>query len=244
MKYLPLSRQNTARLLASSACAALLVIGIPTAASTHTLTPAPSTAPVAAAKPNLNAAKVSAPKQTRTRQASARQARGFRSATATQQQYDAVLARYIVTSEDGMPRFDEARARKERASADVLELGAVFNEVAAEQAPSLSNALEDPRSLATQGVSPYGTSMAAISLPIYGNWCGPGYGGGTPIDTLDRACMRHDNCYGIEGYFSCSCDYQLIADINFGWPQMRIKEKIYATAVKAYFTVQTKVMSC
>jgi hypothetical protein len=31
-------------------------------------------------------------------------------------------------------------------------------------------------------------------VPIYGNWCGPGYGSGTPVDQIDDACRIHDQC--------------------------------------------------
>ena len=33
----------------------------------------------------------------------------------------------------------------------------------------------------------------------YGNWCGAG-GAGTPIDSTDAACMRHDKCYDSIGF--------------------------------------------
>jgi hypothetical protein len=46
---------------------------------------------------------------------------------------------------------------------------------------------------------------------LYGNWCGPGCGGGTPKDALDRCCKRHDECYGSRVLGSCSCDLELIA---------------------------------
>ncbi|MED4784631.1 phospholipase [Brevibacillus choshinensis] len=46
---------------------------------------------------------------------------------------------------------------------------------------------------------------------LYGNWCGPGCSGpGAPIDDIDRCCKRHDLCYEKRGYFSCSCDRELL----------------------------------
>ncbi|WNC17762.1 phospholipase A2 family protein [Brevibacillus brevis] len=46
---------------------------------------------------------------------------------------------------------------------------------------------------------------------MYGNWCGPGCSGpGAPIDDIDRCCKRHDRCYERRGYFSCSCDRELL----------------------------------
>jgi hypothetical protein len=53
-----------------------------------------------------------------------------------------------------------------------------------------------------------------LAIPVYGSWCGPNYGSGTPIDGLDDCCRQHDLCYDSTGagYFSrktCSCDRNL-----------------------------------
>lgn len=46
---------------------------------------------------------------------------------------------------------------------------------------------------------------------MYGRWCGPGCSGpGAPIDDVDACCQAHDQCYGRRGYFSCSCDRELL----------------------------------
>lgn len=34
-----------------------------------------------------------------------------------------------------------------------------------------------------------------LSIRIYGNWCGPGYGGGHCVDAIDCACRTHDLAY-------------------------------------------------
>jgi len=47
------------------------------------------------------------------------------------------------------------------------------------------------------------------SIPIYGNYCGPNYGSGEPIDTLDAACQAHDYCYRDYGRYNCLCDVDL-----------------------------------
>lgn len=52
--------------------------------------------------------------------------------------------------------------------------------------------------------------VAAGGIPIYGNWCGPGHGGGRTVDNLDACCKVHDKCYGTRGYFSCKCDRALV----------------------------------
>lgn len=53
-----------------------------------------------------------------------------------------------------------------------------------------------------------------LSMPVHGNWCGPGHTGKTTsspcIDSLDCACRTHDNCYGDHGYFNCKCDVDFV----------------------------------
>jgi hypothetical protein len=77
-------------------------------------------------------------------------------------------------------------------------------------------------------------------LPIYGNWCGPGHGGGFPIDDLDRACMKHDYCYGREGYFDCTCDVQLIQNIKQALASGQVKPwgRSMGPAIAAWFSAQ------
>lgn len=45
---------------------------------------------------------------------------------------------------------------------------------------------------------------------LYGHWCGPGCGGGEPINDVDACCKAHDQCYGRRGWGSCSCDAELL----------------------------------
>lgn len=83
--------------------------------------------------------------------------------------------------------------------------------------------LEAPRTVATlvravplkRGAGDSGSRTAAlgISLPIYGNHCGPGHGNPNTswIDAVDQACYTHDRCYEQRGYFDCQCDRNLIA---------------------------------
>lgn len=51
-------------------------------------------------------------------------------------------------------------------------------------------------------------------LPVHGNWCGPGHGGGPVRDELDGLCKNHDECYSEHGYFDCGCDNGLIDGIT------------------------------
>ncbi|WP_235617157.1 hypothetical protein [Lysinibacillus mangiferihumi] len=80
------------------------------------------------------------------------------------------------------------------------------------------------------------TMNAKKGIPIWGNWCGPGHGSGTPQDVLDRGCQIHHKCYEDKGYFSCSCDWELVAYINRNFHRMGLKEKIAAAAIKLYFS--------
>lgn len=35
-----------------------------------------------------------------------------------------------------------------------------------------------------------------------------------PIDNIDKACMKHDKCYSVSGYFNRSCDEALINELK------------------------------
>jgi hypothetical protein len=54
----------------------------------------------------------------------------------------------------------------------------------------------------------------AGGFKYYGNWGGPGYGGGRPIDSLDRAYRRHDQRYAAEKHwvYTGKADAQLIEE--------------------------------
>jgi hypothetical protein len=55
----------------------------------------------------------------------------------------------------------------------------------------------------------------ADGFHYYGNWGGPGHGGGQPMDTLDRAYRRHDHRYagkGAVGWRASRADGQLIEE--------------------------------
>ncbi|WZY00511.1 hypothetical protein NSQ26_00265 [Bacillus sp. FSL W7-1360] len=82
-----------------------------------------------------------------------------------------------------------------------------------------------------------GEMSLQLSIPIWGNWCGPGHGGGFPQDLLDQGCMQHDGCYAEKGYFSCECDEALIAHIDRHFSEMKFFEKLVALGVKFFFTV-------
>lgn len=80
-----------------------------------------------------------------------------------------------------------------------------------------------------------------LSIPIHGNWCGPGYGGVVendpkPVDTLDYGCMKHDLCYSSNGYFNASCDRELLDYISTHKQYMGPWEKVKANLVYLTFS--------
>lgn len=130
------------------------------------------------------------------------------------------LENYITISDSGIISFDVQRARDNGESADVIDRGIKLNMFSSEMR-------KDPTATRTK-----------ISLPIWGNWCGPGQSGpASPVDTLDAQCKKHDLCYANRGYFACYCDVQLLENINLNYSKMGVKEKAMAVVISAYFSV-------
>ncbi len=59
-----------------------------------------------------------------------------------------------------------------------------------------------------------------MSMPMHGNWCGPGHPSNgfraslSPIDPVDAACREHDLCYIAAGPLNCRCDIQLMGRLR------------------------------
>lgn len=79
--------------------------------------------------------------------------------------------------------------------------------------------------------------LQSLGIKVYGNWCGPGYGKGEPVDRLDARCKEHDECYKKKGYLACSCDEAFIAGVREDYPYMKPKEQRMAVLLVAYFTI-------
>lgn len=130
---------------------------------------------------------------------------------------------YVSVDDSGTVHFDRAAALAADEPQHVLDAGARLERVA--------------RSYEAHENAPEGL-RAYNGIPVWGNWCGPGHGGGTPRDTLDRLCMEHDNCYAARGYFDCECDARLRAGISRSASSMGTGERAMAAAISVYFSIQ------
>ncbi|MFF5996551.1 phospholipase A2 family protein [Lysinibacillus sp. KU-BSD001] len=131
---------------------------------------------------------------------------------------DEQLGAYIYY-EDGKPFVDIEKLETDGLAEEYIEIGLMVNQISSSYSNDQANTIK----------------AAKISIPVWGNWCGPGHGSGTPQDLLDRGCQIHDKCYEDKGYFTCSCDWELVIYIETYFHKMGLKEKIAATALKTYF---------
>ncbi|AYJ33006.1 hypothetical protein D4R08_06580 [Corynebacterium xerosis] len=123
---------------------------------------------------------------------------------------------YASQDESGRPEFDFERARQDNVDSEVLTIGRQFMEVG-------------------EAYHNDDTSFRA-SFPVWGNWCGPRHGSGTPIDVLDRLCMEHDKCYASRGYFDCLCDRQLKDGIQREKGNMSAAARARAAGIYVWFS--------
>lgn len=114
----------------------------------------------------------------------------------------AMVEKYMRSDANGEPYFDTKVATDSKANAETLEAGEIINEMAefkrASGAGWNGRVSTPPRGQTTNN-----------GVHIWGNWCGPGHGGGAALGRLDALCRTHDRCYGSRGYFACSCDREL-----------------------------------
>ena len=105
----------------------------------------------------------------------------------------ATLYRYLVVNPDGSTNFDMERAVDDNVDPTIIEIGDQANVLAADNN-------------ATQA----GVRFRDLNPTNYGRWCGKNNSGpGHPIDSLDRACMGHDQCLNIRRPV-CDCDREFI----------------------------------
>ncbi|CYX27331.1 TPA: hypothetical protein U1741_000465 [Streptococcus suis] len=138
-----------------------------------------------------------------------------------------ILSEYVITGKNNIPYFDVDKAIGNGESEDIIESGKLFNDFS--NAMSVDNYNEE--------------ALRAMTLPIWGNWCGPGYGSGAPIDLLDEGCRQHDNCY-VHGGNNCKCNKKLINYINRNINRMTGGQRKMAHAVKWWFQLENFRKGC
>lgn len=87
------------------------------------------------------------------------------------------LDKYIEFSEDGEITFDLVSAEEGNLNPEIL------NSI---------KLLMDIESNENSSIVTFGFKHPKLN---YGNYCGKGSRGGKPIDNLDRACKKHDQCF-------------------------------------------------
>ncbi|WP_107840095.1 hypothetical protein [Metasolibacillus meyeri] len=121
--------------------------------------------------------------------------------------------------ENGKPFVDIEKAKADGLAGEYIEIGLMLNQISSSSSINQADTV----------------NAAGISIPIWGNWCGPGYGSGILKDVLDKGCQTHDKCYEDKGYFNCDCDAQLVDYIEKNFSEMAFIEKLFAIAIKIYF---------
>ncbi len=81
------------------------------------------------------------------------------------------------------------------------------------------------------------------SFGRYGNYCGLGNSGGKPVNTVDKICQTHDNCYSSKGWGKCSCDKALIISMTASAvnPKLSKTQRAFAGAAAMHFAFRVKL---
>lgn len=146
------------------------------------------------------------------------------------------LRDYITIGPDGEPYFDRSAAETAGADEATLALGDTFNAYAAEMgSDEAEEALEAIPFGPYTETTPQQVYGKGLRIPIWGNWCGPGYGEGIPKDVLDSLCKQHDLCYVSEGYWNCQCDRDFIVGISKNLRRMGFRQRMTAIVIREFF---------
>ncbi|HIF1615888.1 TPA: phospholipase [Enterococcus faecium] len=131
---------------------------------------------------------------------------------------------YIIV-DNGMLYFYYQNAQNNNESPEVIEQGLLLESISSNYA----------------GFNTEGYSTRSIGLPIWGNYCGPGYGGkdsDEPVtDVLDEGCRRHDQCYkwSLTLRKNCKCNKDLVDYIDAHKSEMSGTMAKVAWAIRTYF---------
>lgn len=132
---------------------------------------------------------------------------------------------YIKINDSNIPYFDLDMAIKNEENEKVIEIGKLFNDY--------SNSMNNRGDI----------SNKPLGVPVWGNWCGPGYGSGEPIDLLDEGCRQHDACY-VHGGNNCKCNERLISYIDRNYDRMTGGQKNMAKVIQWYFIAENAANGC
>lgn len=133
------------------------------------------------------------------------------------------VLKYIYINEDGVPEYNREEAIENNVSDEVLE-------VADQTYAFMMSKYYEENNIQTR----------ATAFPVYGNWCGPHYGSGTPIDLLDKGCKDHDQCYADKKRHLCSCDKAMLNYINNNYSKMSgTKQRSMAKTMVAWLKIKT-----
>lgn len=121
--------------------------------------------------------------------------------------------------------FDYEKAEQNQESVEVIRQGLLLE--------SVSNEFHNIKDLTLKD--------AYIGIPIWGNYCGPGYDGDNftkeAQDILDEGCKQHDKCYkwGLSLTKNCKCNKALVDYIDKNKDKMYGKMATVAWAIRTYF---------
>ncbi|HEQ5509200.1 TPA: phospholipase [Streptococcus agalactiae] len=140
------------------------------------------------------------------------------------------VEKYIIVDNNRL-YFNYQKAQDNNESAEVIEQGLLLESVSSNYSKSNIK----------------GYSTRSIGLPIWGNYCGPGYGGKDSnkpaTDVLDEGCKRHDQCYkwSLTLRKNCKCNKDLVDYIDAHKSQMSGTMAKVAWAIRTYFNTVGQV---
>lgn len=145
--------------------------------------------------------------------------------------FEAETQKYITGS-----YFDVNSAVENDESDLLIQYGKMFNAISTEYSRTHQQKIGD-ENIAV----PAGFIDDLFALGTYGNYCGLGQRGNTPIDALDYACARHDVCYAQMGRGFPTCDSQFVNALvsirnSSSWSTLSRWGQLYLIAAQAIFS--------
>ena len=135
-----------------------------------------------------------------------------------------LLKSYLVKDKDRI-YFDYDKAVQDKQAKDVIDMGLLVETISEDYS---SNTFTPAK-------------YFKAGLPVYGNYCGPGYNGEgftlPVVDVLDQGCQNHDRCYkwGAGIGANCECNRQLVDFIKVNRRWIPESALWVADAIRVYF---------